>query len=179
VSWDWRPGSVQQDPIPGVGEVASETSVGVELKQTQPWQHRISNTQLDAFRIRIGFPRMVQIKTNGDSVGARVDYRILLSVDDGPYQVYGDFVADGKTTSLYERGHLVMLPAANSHWDVRVERTTPDSTSDALANSTNIEAYSDIIFAKFRYPNTATLFVQFNARTFGNSIPIPFRHNRT
>lgn len=171
VSWDWRPGSVQQDPIPGVGEVASETSVGVELKQTQPWQHRISNTQLDAFRIRIGFPRMVQIKTNGDSVGARVDYRILLSVDDGPYQVYGDFVADGKTTSLYERGHLVMLPAANSHWDVRVERTTPDSTSDALANSTNIEAYSDIIFAKFRYPNTATLFVQFNARTFGNSIP--------
>lgn len=171
VSWDWRPGSVQQTPIPGVNEVASETSVGVELKQSQPWVHRITNTQLDGFRIRIGFPRMVQTKDNGDSVGTVVNYRILLSVDDGPYQVYGDFVADGKTTSLYERGHLIMLPAASSHWDVRVERSTADSTSDYLANATNIEAYSDIIFAKFRYPNTAVLFVEFDSKTFGSSIP--------
>lgn len=171
VSWDWRPGSVQQEPIPGINEVASETSVGVELKQTQPWQHRITNTQLDGFRIRIGFPRMVKILENGDSVGTVVNYRILLSVDDGPYQVYGDFAADGKTTSLYERGHLIMLPAASAHWDVRVERTTADSTSDTLQNSTNIEAYSDIIFAKFRYPNTAVLFIEFDSRTFGSSIP--------
>lgn len=171
VSWDWRPGSVQQDPIPGIGEVASETAVGVELKQSQPWQHRITNTQLDAFRVRIGFPRMVEVKSNGDSVGTIVQYRLLLSVDDGPYQVYGQFTADGKTTTLYERGHLVMLPAASSHWDVRVERQTADSSSDTLANSTNIEAYSDIIFAKFRYPNTAVLFVEFNAKTFGNNIP--------
>lgn len=171
VTWAWRPGSVQQEPIPGVGEVASETSVGVELKQSQPWQHRITNTQLDGFRIRIGFPRMVETKDNGDSVGTVVRYRILLSIDDAPYQVYGDFTADGKTTSLYERGHLIMLPGATSHWDVRVERVTADSTSDYLANATNIEAYSDIIFAKFRYPNTAVLFIEFDSKTFGSSIP--------
>lgn len=171
VTWDWRPGSVQQTPIPGIGEVASETSVNTELKATQPWVHRITNTQLDGFRIRIGFPAMVQTKDNGDSVGTIVNYRILLSVDDGAYQVYGNFVADGKTTSLYERGHLIMLPAATSHWDVRVERLTADSTSSYLQNATNIEAYSEIIFAKFKYPNTAVLFVEFNAKTFGNSIP--------
>ena len=171
VTWDWRPGSVQQDPIPGVGEVASETSVNVELTTTQPWQRRVTNTQLDALRVRIGFPRMVTAESNGDSNGAIVRYQILLSTDDGPYRVYGDYVADGKTTSLYERSHLIMLGDALSHWDVRVVRNTPDSTSDLLANSTNIEAYSEVIFAKFRYPNTAHIFVEFNSKTFGSSIP--------
>lgn len=58
---------------------------------------------------------------------------------------------DGKTTSLYERSHRIDLPPARTGWQLRVRRTTVDSTSSRIVDTTNIEAYSEIIDAKLRY----------------------------
>ncbi|MBS4469591.1 TipJ family phage tail tip protein, partial [Cronobacter sakazakii] len=60
-------------------------------------------------------------------------------------------------------------------WQLRVSRTTADSTSSRIVDTTNIEAYSEIIDAKLRYPNTALLFVSFNAKQFSNIPQISVR----
>jgi predicted phage tail protein len=56
VSWDFRPGTQTQTPIPGFPAVENETTVGVSLTKATPWTRAISNTQIDAVLVRIGIP---------------------------------------------------------------------------------------------------------------------------
>ncbi|HDU8041563.1 TPA: host specificity protein J [Cronobacter sakazakii] len=175
VKWEFRPGTQTQDYIPGIPSVENEITVNTQLKATQPWTRAISNTQLSAVRVRLGVPSLQRMKDNGDVVGYRVDYKIELSTDGGGYVTVLNGAFDGKTTSLYERSHRIDLPAARTGWQIRVSRTTADSTSSRIVDTTNVEAYSEIIDAKLRYPNTALLFVSFNAKQFSNIPQISLR----
>lgn len=168
VTWEFRSGTQMQDYIPGMPAVENEITINTALKATQPWTRAISNTQLSAVRVRIAVPALQQQFDNGDVAGYRVDYKIELSVDGGGYSTVLTSAFDGKTTSLYERSHRIDLPKASTGWQIRVSRSTPDSTSSRIADVTNIAAYSEIIDAKLRYPNTALLFVTFDAKQFNN-----------
>lgn len=167
----FRPGTQGQAPINGFSAAESETAVNVDLKHATPWIKEFSNLELDAVRIRLGFPLMEVQQNNGDTVGADVRYMIELAVDGGAYRKIGDFRAKGKTTSLYERDHRINLPqTATANWRIRVTRTTPDSTDQKVMNAVKVEAYTEIVDARFRYPLTALLFVEFDAKAF-SSIP--------
>ncbi|MDY7067560.1 hypothetical protein PsexTeo8_40420 [Pseudomonas extremaustralis] len=171
VTLDVRTGSQDQLHIPGFPAVESEVGVGVELRYEQPWVRAITNLQLSAVRVRISVPRLAQTNTsNGDTNGYTVQYRIELSTDGGPYvpMVVSSF--SGKTSTKYERSHRVDLPPANSGWQVRVVRVTPNSTSSAIADTTTIDAITEVIDAKLRYPGSAMIGVQFDASQF-QSIP--------
>jgi predicted phage tail protein len=168
VTWEYRPGTQAQEYIQGIPSVENEITVNTPLKQTQPWTRAISNIQLSAIRIRLGLPTLQKQKDNGDVVGSRVEYKIELATDGGAYQIVVNGAFDGKTTSLYERSHRIDLPVATTGWQVRVSRITADSVSNRLADATNIEAYSEVIDAKLRYPNTELLFVTFDAKQFSN-----------
>ncbi|MEI9741022.1 host specificity protein, partial [Enterobacter kobei] len=48
VSWEFRPGTQTQTPIPGFPAVENETTVGVSLTKATPWTRALSNTQIDA-----------------------------------------------------------------------------------------------------------------------------------
>lgn len=171
VTLDVRTGSQDQLHIPGFPAVESEVGVGVELRYEQPWVRAITNLQLSAVRVRISVPRLAQTNTsNGDTNGYTVQYRIELSTDGGPYvpMVISSF--SGKTSTKYERSHRVDLPPANSGWQVRVVRTTPNATSSAIADTTTIDAITEVIDAKLRYPGSAMIGVQFDASQF-QSIP--------
>ncbi|OYW94249.1 MAG: host specificity protein J, partial [Pseudomonadales bacterium 32-61-5] len=63
-------------------------------------------------------------------------------------------------------------------WSVRVRRLTPNSTSSAIADTVNIKSFTEIIDAKFRYPNSAIVGVSFDAETFGGSVPRRGYHAR-
>jgi len=171
VTLDVRTGSQDQLHIPGFPAVESEVGVGVELRYDQPWVRAVTNLQLSAERVRISVPRLAQTNTsNGDTNGYTVNYRVELSTDGGPYvpMVVSSF--SGKTSTKYERSHRVDLPPANSGWQVRVVRTTPNSTSSAIADTTTIDAITEVIDAKLRYPGSAMIGVQFDASQF-QSIP--------
>lgn len=168
VTWEFRTGTQMQDYIPGMPAVENEITINTALKATQPWTRAISNTQLSAVRVRIAVPALQQQRDDGDVVGYRVDYKIELSTDGGGYSTVLNGAFDGKTTSLYERSHRIDLPKATTGWQVRISRSTPDSTSNRITDTTNIAAYSEIIDAKLRYPNTALLFVTFDAKQFNN-----------
>lgn len=136
-----------------------------------PYVRAVSNTQLSALRIRLGWPTLLLQKNNGDKVGTRVEYAIDLSVDGGPYETVVNGAVDDKTTSLYERSHRVNLPKASTGWQLRVRRITPDSTSVNIVDTMRVVAVTEIIDAKLRYVNTALLYVEFDAKQFPNGIP--------
>ncbi|EQB3626523.1 TipJ family phage tail tip protein [Proteus mirabilis] len=171
VTWEFRPGSEHQEYIQGIPSVDSETSVGLELKDEQPYVRSINNTQLSAVRIRLSVPQLFQQHDNGDTTGYRIEYAIDLSTDGAGYNEVLKSAFDGKTTSEYQRTHRVDLPKANTGWQIRVRRLTKNQNTARIADKVTISAVTDVIDAKLRYPNTALLFITFNARQFNNRIP--------
>ncbi|WP_337084295.1 host specificity protein J [Citrobacter freundii] len=171
VKYEFRSGTQDQDYIQGFPGIENELQVSYELKQAVPYVRAVSNTQLSALRIRLGWPTLLLQKNNGDKVGTRVEYAIDLSVDGGPYETVINGAVDDKTTSLYERSHRVNLPKASTGWQLRVRRITPDSTSVNVVDIMRVVAVTEIIDAKLRYVNTALLYVEFDAKQFPNGIP--------
>ncbi|MBX6181662.1 DUF1983 domain-containing protein [Pseudomonas aeruginosa] len=168
VKWEFRPGSVDQEYIPGIPAVENETSVNVELRGESPWVRSLSNTQLSAVRLRFAWPALQQQDTNGNIGGYRIEYAVDVATDGGAYEEMLREAVDGKTTTRYERSRRVDLPKATSGWQVRVRRLTPNKNSSLVSDTMLIAAYSEVIDAKLRYPGTALLFIEFSAEQFSN-----------
>lgn len=168
VKWEFRPGTPHQDYIPGMPDVENEITVSTELTSDRDWVRSVTNTQLSAVRLRFSWAQLQQQKDNGDVVGYRIEYAIDVATDGGAYQEALRTAVDGKTTTKYERSHRIDLPAATTGWQVRVRRLTPNSTSNRVADKMVVEAITETIDAKLRYPETALLFIQFDAKQFPN-----------
>ncbi|POY58575.1 hypothetical protein PB70LOC_01925 [Pectobacterium versatile] len=171
VTWEFRPGTPDQSYIPGFPGVENEITVSTELTSQTAWVRSLTNTQLSAARLRFSWSALQQQQDNGDVGGYRVEYAIDVATDGGSYQELLKTAVDGKTTTKYERSHRIDLPNANTGWQIRVRRITPNSTSNRIADRMVIEAITEVIDAKLRYPETALLFMQFDAKQFQN-IPV-------
>jgi predicted phage tail protein len=178
-SWEQRTGSQDQPYLAGFPQVENEISIGVELQASTPWVRSVTNSDLSAVRINFSVPRLAkQNASNGDTTGYRVDYAIDVAIGLGAYQEVLTGAFNGKTTGGYERSVRIDLPEGSGGWRVRVRRLTPNSTSSAIADTVNIKSFTEIIDAKFRYPNSAIVGVSFDAETFGGSVPRRGYHAR-
>ncbi|MCC8381110.1 host specificity protein J [Xenorhabdus sp. PB30.3] len=166
VKWEFRPGTPHQAYIPGMPAIENARTVSAELVNS--WVTTVTNTQLSAVRLRLSWPQLQRQKDNGDTVGYRIDYAIDLATDGGAFKEILKTAVDGKTTTKYERSHRVDLPAAYSGWQVRLRRLTPKQNSNRIADAMMVEAITEVIDAKLSYPETALLFVQFDAKQFRN-----------
>ncbi|HDS1765733.1 DUF1983 domain-containing protein [Pseudomonas putida] len=168
VKWEWRRGSVEQDYIQGIPSVESENTVNVELRSDNPFTRSLSNTQLSAVRVRMSWPRLVKQDSSGNTNGYRIEYAIDIATDGGPYVETHRGAVDGKTTNRYQRSVRVNLPSATSGWMLRVRRITPNANSGTVGDTMTIAGYTEIIDEKLRYPNTALLYIEFDAQQFQN-----------
>ena len=168
VKWDWRPGSVEQTYIPGIPSVDNETSLNIELRSGAPWVQSLTNLQLSAARIRLATPRLASQDAEGNIGGYSIQYAVDVATDGGAYREVLVGAITGKTTTRYERSLRIDLPPATSAWLIRVRRITPNQNTDKIADSLFIAGYTQVIDAKLRYPNTALLFVEFDAEQFTN-----------
>jgi predicted phage tail protein len=168
VRWDWRSGSVEQDYIQGIPAIENETTVNVELRSDNPFARALSNIQLSAVRVRMAWPRLAQQDSSGNTNGYRIEYAIDIATDGGAYVEAHLGAVDGKTTNGYQRSVRVNLPKATSGWMLRVRRITPNANSGTVADTMTIAGYTEIIDQKLRYPNTALLYIEFDAQQFQN-----------
>ncbi|MEX8132921.1 host specificity protein J [Acinetobacter nosocomialis] len=169
VKVDFRKGTNDQEYIEGFPSVESETAINVELKSETPWVRAFSNLDLDAIRLRLKWgPLRSQNATNGDVSGITIEYAIEVQTDGGIWTEALKTKISDKTSANYERAHRIDLPRADSGWLIRVRRLTPNSTSEYVSDKMYIEAVTEVIDAKLRYPNTALLGLQYDAETFGN-----------
>ncbi|WP_223630223.1 host specificity protein J [Pseudomonas atacamensis] len=168
VKWDWRPGSVDQTYIPGIPSVENETSLNVELRSDSPWVRSITNTQLSAVRMRLAWPALQRSDDQGNIGGYRIEYAIDVATDGGAYQQVLVDAVDGKTTTRYERSRRIDLPDATTGWQIRVRRLTPNQNTNKIADTMLVAGYTEVIDAKLRYPNTALLYIEFDAEQFTN-----------
>lgn len=166
VKAEFRPGTQTQDYIKGFNDTAAEFTVGRELTTTTPYVISVTNKQLSAVRVKILMPRGVTTKENGDMVGVVVKWAVDMAVDGGSYQEVLSDTIDGKTLSGYDKTKRIDLPTFNSQVLLRVRRVTPDSTNSRVVDTINIQSYAEVIDAKFRYPLTGLVYVEFNSELF-------------
>lgn len=81
-----------------------------------------------------------------------------------------DCVISGKVRSKYEVSHLFALPKPGSNYSIKIERTTPDSTSSSLQNDLWIDSYVEIVDSKLTYPNSALVAIKVDSAQF-KSLP--------
>lgn len=169
VQADFRHGSNDQTYIEGFPDISSESAINVELKSESPWIRSLTNTDLDAIRLRFKWgPLREQNAKNGDVKGIVIQYAIDLQTDGGTWtEVLNTQIAD-KTSENYERSHRIDLPKADTGWTIRVRRLTPNSTSEYISDKMYVDALTEVIDLKLSYPNTALLGLQYDAETFSN-----------
>lgn len=172
VTWEWRSGTVDQPYISGFPAVENEVAVSTELKYGTPWVKSINNTQLSAVRLRLKFPNgLFELRDSGGKNGYTVEFGIDISTDGSPYVEYGRDTASGIGNNGYERSYRINLPPAQTGWQIRVRRLTPNANDARHADTSRIESITDIVDAKLRYPNTSLLFVQFDSQLFDGRTP--------
>lgn len=169
--FDFRYGDVDQTYISGFAAAQNEVSVGVELKQVTPWNLVISDLTYNRVIITLAVSALSSTNSStGDVNGYTVDYQIQLSVDGGAFQTVVNTSFNGKCTSAYQRSHAINLAGATSQYAIRVVRTTADTTSVYIQDTTSVAAYTLVVDAKLTYPYSALAAISVNAVQF-SSIP--------
>lgn len=161
VAFEYRVGTQDQDIIHNVPSIAKETAVGLELKHDTPLVRTVNDSNIDRLRVTLGVSGLKEISdengdTNPTSVTMRISFNNIVKVD---------AVISGKTNSQYLRSYVFSdLPA--TPFTIKVERITPDSTSQLLTNGTLWQGYTEIVDAKLSYPNTALCGLKFDSEQF-------------
>lgn len=166
----WQNGTQAQPYLPGFSFVESEQQVNVEIKAAVPVIRTISDPNANVARLTLMIPALTfQDSSTGDISGSSVQIAIDLQSNGGGYANVLNDTITGKTRSKYFRAYRVTL-TGSPPWDIRVRRITADSANSNLQNQTWLASYATIIETKLRYPNTAVIGIQLDARQF-NSVP--------
>lgn len=163
---DLRNGTQDQGYIKGFPTTEKETQVNAEAKFGVDVVRTITNSDIDAVRVRVSMPQMTyQDPTNGDLSGTEVSYAIDIQSNGGGYVETVRDIIIGKCVSKYERSYRLDL-TGDAPWDIRLRRISPDSTSQTLQNRTIFEAYTEIVDGKLRYPNSAVVALKVDSSLF-------------
>ena len=163
-----RYGTNAQAYIPGFEATEDVKQVGIELENATPITRQITDTNVDAVRVSIAVPRLERSTNEGDVLGTDVTIAIELQYNGGGYTEVKRDTISGRTADKYERDYVVELNGAFPV-DLRVKRISGDST-DQNVNPTQFSAYTELIYQKLRYPNSALVGLRFQAEQF-SSIP--------
>lgn len=165
-----RNGTQDQSYIEGFSSTEKETAVGVEFKASNHIVRTITNSEVDAVRVRVSLPQLTyQNPKNGDLTGSEVVFAIELQSNGGGYNEVVRDIIIGKCVSKYERSYRIEL-TGEGPWDIRCVRITPDSTQTILQNKTVFEAYTEIVDGKLKYNNSALVALKVDSSQF-SSVP--------
>jgi hypothetical protein len=164
-----RNGTQAQAYIPSADAIEDEKPVAVQVSQATPIVRSVTDNNVNAARITITVPQLQRFTNEGDVVGTDVRLQIAVQYNSGGYTTVIDDTISGRSADSYQRDYLVNFSGAFPI-DIKVTRITADSSSAKLANAFNWSSYTEITYAKLRYPNSALIGLRIDAEQF-SSIP--------
>jgi len=148
-----------------------EVNVSTQVTNAIPITRTVTDVNVDGVRITLSTPALQIFRRNGDVVGTRIDFRIQFSYGGGPFTTVKTDSIVGRTADLYTRSYILNF-AAPPPVSIRVIRDTSDnandSSGDPVQNSLFWTSYTERIYEKLRYPNSALVGFRFNAEQFSN-----------
>lgn len=173
VTTETRLGTNDQPVIGLFGDAAASTISNDVTLTTSFITYTTAGFNLNAIELKIVFPNgLFALNSSGNfqsaSVAIEVDYKLATagSWTTGPRVTY----VEAKRSVLRRTIRIDGLPAGR--YDVRVRRTTDQSTLNTVTDECHREAITEIINHGFTYPNTALLAIKALATTvLSNSLP--------
>lgn len=171
-----RTGTQTQTYIPIAANPSNEIPVGITVVKDVPVVRTITNDEVDSVRVTVAVPSLQVINAStGDTSGSRIELAIAVQYAGGGYTNVISGAAGtitGRTGDEYRIDYEIKLnrPNPTDNVDIRVTRITADSTSALLTDAFSWASYTEIILAKFTYPNSALIGFRIDAEQFG-SIP--------
>jgi hypothetical protein len=162
-----REGTQNQDAIPLADAIEDERAVGVTVRNDGPVTRTITDSQTDALRITISVPRLEEITNLGDTVGQSFRLQIQIQYNGGGFSTVIDDTVSGRTGDPYQKAYLVN-PSGAFPVDVRMVRITADSSDLRLSNEFTWTSYTEIIYSRLSYPNSALVGIRIDAEQFNN-----------
>ena len=162
-------GTQGQPYIPMFSSIESETPYSVKVSNGSPVVRSLVNANANALRVRLSTLAMFAQDSGGNTGGTTIAFKIEVQNNGGGYVVKVNDAFSGKTTTKYDRAYRIPLTGTGP-WDVRVTKTTADSTSSTMRNDLYLESIAGIIDQKLSMPNTAAIGLSIDARVFP-SIP--------
>lgn len=164
VEIEGREGTQTQEVMQGFQAVEKEISVATEITKRTALTRTVTDANVNRLRLTLGVQALFEQNDQGDTHSATVEFKITVGTQQIPFSIKGKYNSSYSLAIIVE--NLPRVP-----FTIKVERITADSTSNRLANKTMWASYTEIIDAKFRYPNTAYMGVKFDSEYF-NNIPV-------
>jgi hypothetical protein len=169
VTVETRNGTQNQTFIPLAADIEDEKPVGISVLQASPIVRSITDSNVNAARVSINVPQLQRFTDEGDIEGTSVRLQIAVQYNSGGYTTVVDDTISGRTADTYQRDYLVSLTGAFPV-DIKITRITDDSSSAKLINAFSWSSYTEITYAKLRYPNSALVALRVEAEQL-SSIP--------
>ena len=179
-----RLGTQNQSYIPDLEGISVEQGVGASITKvnppasaTQQIGDGTNSTSIDRIRITISFNALQEFQDDGDIVENSVQLKIQLAYNGASFQDIKTDTVSGKSSSTYKRDYVI-TPAqwngqsgGSSNWPIQVKlvRVSDDATNKNVSGFV-WESYTKISDEKLSYPNSALMYLRFDASSF-NSIP--------
>lgn len=161
-----REGTQNQSYVPGTIGTENEVAVGVEVQHAAPVVRTINTAGINAVRVTITVPLLQTFTEEGDTRGSQVGVRIYIQHNGGGYTLAVTDLFERRAAEPYSRDYIINV-YGGVPLDIKVERDRPDSTSTNIINAFKWTSYTEIVYAKLRYPNTAYIVVRGAADQFG------------
>lgn len=183
VTWDWRPGTLNQTAITGFSEVEAPLAGGggfpfVLTHASEP-VYSVDGTK-DAVRVTLTVQQLRQITSSGDRIGYSVAHSIYVRhhpAGGAPdsWQLAVTTVKTGKCTNPYSWDLRINKPAAtqdNDTWEIRIVRDSADDSDDQHISPSAIQQIIEITESRLTYPGVALLALTIkDAERFNNRVP--------
>jgi hypothetical protein len=169
VTVDYRYGTQNQSYIPITADVENEKPVSVQVQYGAPIVRSITSSTVNAARITITVPALQEFANNGDINGSSFSFEIQVQYNGGGYNTVIADTVSGRSGDQFQRDYLVGLSGAFPV-NIRLVRTSADSGSAKIQNAFSWSSYTEITYAKLRYPNSAVVALRVDAEQF-SSIP--------
>jgi predicted phage tail protein len=160
-------GTQSQAYVPGFDAVEEEVSVGQDVVLATPVVKTITDTNVNAVRLTISVSLLQKLLDNGDIVGSSLALAIEVRYFGGSYTTVIADTISGRTSDLYQRDYIVDINGAFPV-DIRVSRTSAEPTSIKETNAFSWSSYTELIYKKLKYPNTAYVATRIDAEQFSN-----------
>lgn len=168
VELDFRSGTIDQAAIEGMPAVTIETPIGIEVRNGHPVSRSFQREEVSSYDVRISIGRLMRNTLEGDSYKHSVEFAIDVASDSGSFSEYGRYTINEKISQGFQRTYKVALPQGNNR-TIRVRKISADADSNLIFNAIVLEAITEVVEVKLRYPHTALLWLRYDARNFSSA----------
>ncbi|WP_396622960.1 host specificity protein J [Marinobacter sp. W-8] len=171
VAWQHREGYPSQAPVSGFPAIENTQAVNIEITSATSPIQSVTDLNADSVRVTLRVPRLTkQNLKNGDTNGYEVTHAIDVKADGDIWRTPHIDTIKGKCTVDYQRAYRVRLTGTGP-WQIRVRRTSPDSTGSNIVDRVWWDTMTTIIDQRMTYPDTAYVALRADAKQFGGKIP--------